>query len=69
MKKPELVVTPRDLNEIEALIEAGADAFIIGDEKFALRLAGHFNRDELRQAVELKHYRLMPYVSQILVPI
>ena len=53
MKKPELVVTPHDLHEIEPLIEAGADAFIIGEEKFGLRLAGHFNRDELRQAVEL----------------
>ena len=51
MKKPELVVTPRNLTEIEALIEAGADAFIIGEEKFGLRLAGHFNFDEIRQAV------------------
>lgn len=48
MKKPELVVTPHGLHEIEALIEAGADAFIIGEEKFGLRLAGHFKMDELR---------------------
>lgn len=64
MKKPELVVTPRDLNEIEALIEAGADAFIIGDEKFALRLAGHFTLDELRQVVEfIKQHDKKVYVA------
>ena len=64
MKKPELVVTPRNLTEIEALIEAGADAFIIGEEKFGLRLAGHFNFDELRQAVELiKQHNKKVYVA------
>lgn len=64
MKKPELVVTPRNLTEIEALIEAGADAFIIGEEKFGLRLAGHFNFDELRQAVELiKQHDKKVYVA------
>lgn len=64
MKRPELVVTPRNLNEIEALIEAGADAFIIGEEKFGLRLAGHFNFDELRQAVELiKQHNKKVYVA------
>ena len=64
MKKPELVVTPHDLHEIEPLIEAGADAFIIGEEKFGLRLAGHFNRDELRQAVELiKKHNKKVYVA------
>ena len=64
MKKPELVVTPRNLTEIEALIEAGADAFIIGEEKFGLRLAGHFNFDELRQAVGLiKQHDKKVYVA------
>ena len=64
MKKPELVVTPHGLHEIEALIEAGADAFIIGEEKFGLRLAGHFKMDELRQAVELiKRHNKKVYVA------
>ena len=53
MKKPELVVTPHHLDEIEALIEAGADAFIVGDEKFGLRLAGYFNKEELDAAIQL----------------
>ena len=53
MKKPELVVTPHHLDEIEALIEAGADAFIVGDEKFGLRLAGCFNKEELDAAIQL----------------
>lgn len=53
MKKPELVVTPHHLDEIKALIEAGADAFIVGDEKFGLRLAGYFNKEELDAAIQL----------------
>ena len=58
------LLTPHDLHEIERLIEAGADAFIIGEEKFGLRLAGHFNRDELRQAVELiKKHNKKVYVA------
>ncbi|MTL76697.1 U32 family peptidase, partial [Turicibacter sanguinis] len=53
MKKPELIVTPHDIHEIKDLIEAGADAFIIGEEKFGLRLAGEFKLNDLREAVEL----------------
>lgn len=64
MKKPELVVTPHHFDEIEPLIEAGADAFIIGDEKFGLRLAGYFNKDELYEAVQLiKGHHKKVYVA------
>ncbi|MCL1950233.1 MAG: U32 family peptidase [Turicibacter sp.] len=55
MKKPELLVTPHDLSEILPLIEAGADAFILGEERFALRLAGNFSREELSEALNLIH--------------
>ena len=64
MKKPELIVTPHDIHEIKDLIEAGADAFIIGEEKFGLRLAGEFKLNDLREAVELiKQYNKKVYVA------
>lgn len=40
---------------METLIDLGADAFVIGEEKFGLRLAGEFNRDDIKQAVKLAH--------------
>ena len=51
----ELLVTPKSVNHIEALIEKGADAFVIGEQKFGLRLAGEFNREAMREAVNLAH--------------
>ncbi|QDW91501.1 U32 family peptidase [Staphylococcus chromogenes] len=46
----ELLVTPKSLNHIDTLIDKGADAFVIGEEKFGLRLAGEFNREALIEA-------------------
>lgn len=51
----ELLVTPKSLSHIDALIEAGADAFLIGESKFGLRLAGEFNREEIKLAAEKIH--------------
>lgn len=53
MKKPELLVTPTKVEDILPLIEAGADAFIIGEQKFGLRLAGEFNPDDVKKTIEL----------------
>ncbi|MGL4335993.1 MAG: peptidase U32 family protein [Turicibacter sp.] len=53
MKKPELVVTPKRLQDIQELIEAGADAFILGEEQFGLRLAGDFDLSTLEEAIKL----------------
>ncbi|WP_369902516.1 peptidase U32 family protein [Bacillus manliponensis] len=55
MKKPELLVTPKVLADIEPLAKAGADAVIIGEQKFGLRLAGDFSRDEVKEAVNIAH--------------
>lgn len=55
VKKPELLVTPTSVEDILPLIQAGADAFIIGEQKFGLRLAGEFNRDDVKKAIELAH--------------
>lgn len=51
----ELLVTPKTLNHMKTLIELGADAFVIGEQKFGLRLPGEFNREDVRKAVNLAH--------------
>ncbi|MFD2446156.1 peptidase U32 family protein [Bacillus sp. CGMCC 1.16607] len=55
MRKPELLVTPKSVEDINALIEAGADAFIIGEQRYGLRLAGEFNRDDIRKSIQIAH--------------
>lgn len=55
MKKPELLVTPTSLADIEQLIDAGADAFVIGEQRYALRLPGEFTREDVKQAIEIAH--------------
>lgn len=40
---------------MKTLIELGADAFVIGEQKFGLRLPGEFNREDVRKAVNLAH--------------
>lgn len=51
----ELLVTPKSLNHMKTLIELGADAFVIGEQKFGLRLPEEFNREDVRKAVNLAH--------------
>ncbi|MCI2931200.1 peptidase U32 family protein [Staphylococcus hominis] len=51
----ELLVTPKSLNHMKTLIELGSDAFVIGEQKFGLRLPGEFNREDVRKAVNLAH--------------
>ncbi|ALC89847.1 peptidase U32 [Bacillus sp. FJAT-18017] len=55
MKKPELLVTPTSVQDILPLADAGADAFVIGEQRYALRLAGEFSREEVKEAIELAH--------------
>ena len=47
VKKPELLVTPVTVEDIQPLIEAGADAFVIGEQRYGLRLAGEFSRRQV----------------------
>ncbi|RIP34173.1 U32 family peptidase [Staphylococcus gallinarum] len=51
----ELLVTPKSVDHIATLIDKGADAFVIGEQKFGLRLAGEFNRTDMEEAVKLIH--------------
>ena len=50
MKKPELLVTPASVDHMKELIEAGADAFLVGEQLFGLRLAGEFSLEDIREA-------------------
>ncbi|MET3507480.1 peptidase U32 family protein [Halalkalibacter oceani] len=54
-KKPELLVTPKDLDAVSRVFAAGADAVIIGEERYGLRLAGEFSRADIRAAVTIAH--------------
>lgn len=51
----ELLVTPKSVKHIETLIEKGADAFVIGEQKFGLRLAGEFDKAAMIEAVDMIH--------------
>lgn len=55
VKKPELLVTPQSIEHITALLEAGADAFVIGEQKFGLHLAGDFTVAQVEEATKLIH--------------
>lgn len=55
VNKPELLVTPTKVEDIIPLCNAGADAFVVGEERYGLRLAGEFSRDEVREAIGLAH--------------
>ncbi|WP_251549274.1 peptidase U32 family protein [Neobacillus muris] len=55
MKKTELLVTPISVDDIMPLAQAGADAFVIGEQRYGLRLAGEFNRENVKKAIELAH--------------
>lgn len=55
MKAPELLVTPTGVEDIMPLIEAGADAFVVGEQRYGLRLAGDFSRDDVKQSIDIAH--------------
>lgn len=55
MTKPELLVTPISVDDIVPLVEAGADAFVVGKQRYGLRLAGEFNREDVAKAIDLAH--------------
>lgn len=62
--KPELLTTAASLDEIKRLITAGADAFVIGEARYGMRLAGEFDLSMIREAVALaKPHGVKIYVS------
>ncbi|MBX9970081.1 peptidase U32 family protein [Priestia aryabhattai] len=64
MKKPELLVTPTAVSEIESLLKAGATAIMVGEQRYGLRLAGEFKREDIVEAVNIAHqYDAKVYVA------
>lgn len=57
MKKPELLVTPTSVDDIFPLIEAGADAFVVGEQRYGLRLAGEMTREDVKESIHRAHSR------------
>ncbi|MBU3572352.1 U32 family peptidase [Priestia aryabhattai] len=55
MKKPELLVTPTAVSEIESLLKVGATAIMVGEQRYGLRLAGEFKREDIVEAVNIAH--------------
>jgi len=55
MNKPELVTTASSLEELQQLLDAGADAVIIGEQRYGMRLSGEFQLDMIQRAVTLAH--------------
>lgn len=53
MKKTELLVTPSSIDHMKQLIDAGADAFLVGEQYFGLRLAGEFSIEDIEVATKL----------------
>ncbi|MEW4022305.1 peptidase U32 family protein [Bacillus sp. YAF8] len=57
MKKPELLVTPTSVQDILPLIQAGATALLVGEQRYGLRLAGEFSREDIKEAVKIAHQK------------
>ncbi|GAA0381758.1 peptidase U32 family protein [Paenibacillus motobuensis] len=55
--KPELLVPAGSLAELQAYLDCGADAFLIGEDKFGMRLPGNFTPAEIAEAVRIAHER------------
>ncbi|WP_026673874.1 peptidase U32 family protein [Alkalihalobacterium bogoriense] len=55
MRKPELLVTPNAVDSIEPIIKAGATAILIGEQRYGLRLAGEFHREDVKKATAIAH--------------
>ncbi|MUT67248.1 peptidase U32 family protein [Paenibacillus sp. NEAU-GSW1] len=62
--KPELLTTAASMEELVMLMDAGADAFVIGEARYGMRLAGEFDLANIAEAVKLAHPRgVRIYVS------
>lgn len=63
-KKPELLVTAGTLMQIEKYAAAGADAVLVGEQKYGMRLPGELSVADIQAAVRLcKAKRMKLYVA------
>ncbi|WP_018753164.1 peptidase U32 family protein [Paenibacillus sanguinis] len=56
-KKPELLVPAGSLKELERYLQAGADAVLIGEAKYGMRLPGDMKLPDISEAVRSAHQR------------
>lgn len=54
-RKPELLVSAGSMEEIGRLIDAGADAVNIGEQKYGMRLPGDIPAEHIDEAIRLAH--------------
>lgn len=57
MNKPELVISCGSIADLKQMIRAGADAVIIGEDRYGLRLPGEVKLNEIGEAVTWAHER------------
>ncbi|MFD0714034.1 peptidase U32 family protein [Paenibacillus sp. GCM10027626] len=57
MKKPELLIAAASLEEVQRYVEAGADAVVLGEARYGLRLPGDCNAAQIAEAVQGAHPR------------
>lgn len=53
--KTELLVPVGSLPEITSYLNAGANAILVGEEKYGMRLPGDMNLEEIAEAAEIAH--------------
>lgn len=53
--KPELLAAAGTLEDVQAYLQAGADAVLVGDDRFGMRLPGSMTLQEIRKAAEMVH--------------
>ncbi|MNY13286.1 putative protease YhbU precursor [compost metagenome] len=64
MNKPELVISCGSTAELKQMILAGADAVIIGEDRYGLRMPGEMKLDEIGEAVTWAHeHKAKVYVA------
>ncbi|HAF99697.1 MULTISPECIES: peptidase U32 family protein [Paenibacillus] len=55
--KPELLAAAGSTAEVRAYLDAGANAVVVGEDRFGMRLPGSMTLEEIREAAELTHSR------------
>lgn len=53
--KPELLAAAGTLEDVQAYLEAGANAVLVGDDRFGMRLPGSMTLEEIRKAADMIH--------------
>jgi U32 family peptidase len=57
LKKPELLISAGSIDELEAYIDAGASAILVGESRYGMRMPGNVYQEELGRAVSAAHRR------------